>query len=346
MKLYWHRFVIVALSTLAIATIPSAKAQEGSKPLGSGPWITSIDVGPGPDDVVATSATGLLLRAGSIQRASINEPQTLQQVVETPSSAWKIALLPDKQRFIATDYSGGVHLGSLSDPASTKKLETATRWSRALLPLEDGRVLIGTEDGKVVAVQTNDGTAAAPADAHGSAIFSLRRSKAGTLIASSSGQGSVKLWNATDLQPVREIAVGPVAVWDTAFAKEDSLLVTGDADRRINLYDVASGKLLQTLAILPDWITSLVSLPNDFVAAGCMNGKVYFFDLQSKSLVHHLDGPGSGIWALSLCGDGNHLIAGTRSHGLHRWDAPTWTAACEAGRAERLAEVPPAPAGR
>ncbi|MFM8175187.1 MAG: hypothetical protein ACKN81_16710, partial [Pirellulaceae bacterium] len=120
MKLYWHRFVIVALSTLAIATSPFAKAQEGSKPLGSGPWITSIDVGPGPDDVVATSATGLLLRAGSIQRASINEPQTLQQVVETPSSAWKIALLPDKQRFIATDYSGGVHLGSLSDPASTK----------------------------------------------------------------------------------------------------------------------------------------------------------------------------------------------------------------------------------
>ncbi len=66
---------------------------------------------------------------------------------------------------------------------------------------------------------------------------------------------------------VRSILVGPQAVWDAVFVLGDKMIVTGDADRRVNLYDAATGKLQMSLGIIPDWATALEVLPNDLVAA-------------------------------------------------------------------------------
>ncbi len=156
-------------------------------------------------------------------------------------------------------------------------------------------------------------------------LFSAFEPQAIEKLFSASGDGTVKIWNAADKAMVRSISVGPQAVWDAVFVLGDKMIVTGDADRRVNLYDAATGKLQMSLGIIPDWATALEVLPNDLVAAGSLNGKIYVFDCLTRTRVMELAGPGSGVWSLSLCSDGQHLVVGTRSNGLHVISSSDWT---------------------
>ncbi len=129
-------------------------------------------------------------------------------------------------------------------------MEFKSRWSRALCNLE-GQIVAGTEDGKLVTASTADLAFTAPVDAHQGAVFSIRASSDRKTFLSASGDGTVKIWNAADKAMVRSISVGPQAVWDAVFVLGDKMIVTGDADRRVNLYDAATGKLQMSLESFP-----------------------------------------------------------------------------------------------
>ena len=306
------------------------------------PWITSIGQAVEADSVVVSTATGLPLRPSQVSLAKLASPQEFVKLGETETSAWKILLLDDRSRIFATDYSGNCYVGSISDASQWKKLDFKSRWSRAACNLE-GQVVLGTEDGKIVSASTTDLAFSAPVDAHQGAIFSIRPSADRKTFLTASGDGSVKVWNSADRTMIRSIAVGSQAVWDAVYVLGNQMIVTGDADRRVNLYEAASGQLQMSLGIISDWATSIEVLPNDLVAVGSLNGKVYIFDCLTKTRVMELQGPGSGIWSLSLCSDGQHLVAGTRSHGLHVISSTDWATKAAEVRQMALSEQPPAP---
>ncbi len=214
------------------------------------PWITSISSGAVPDTVLVSTATGLPLRPSQVALSKLSSPQEMTKLGETEASAWKILLLEDKNRFLVADYAGNYYVGSLADAAQWKKLEFKSRWSRALCNLE-GQIVAGTEDGKLVTASTADLAFTAPVDAHQGAVFSIRASSDRKTFLSASGDGTVKIWNAADKAMVRSISVGPQAVWDAVFVLGDKMIVTGDADRRVNLYDAATGKLQMSLESFP-----------------------------------------------------------------------------------------------
>jgi WD40 repeat protein len=328
-------FVVYAMAGVALAEDPKPKD------VGQGPWISTIATGSQPDQVLVGSSTSLLLRPSNLQRANVATPGTLENLCEIPVSIWKVIALADGNSAAVADYSGNLYVVAYADPANPKKLASGLRWIRAMIQLPDGRLLVGTEDGKIVPINLADGAVGAKVDAHTSQVFSL--AVANDKLVSSGGEGTVKIWNLADMALVREVKVSDSPVWSAMLTADGQNLLTGGSDRRVNLYEANTGRLVMSLGVMSDWVSCMVALPDNVVAAGCMDGSVYLFDVPSKLRVTKLAGPGSGIWSLAVCQDAQHLIAGTRKHGLAVFSADQWQPALAETRAKAAREQPPMP---
>jgi|GEM_PF-1938323 len=334
------------LMTCAVLSARS-QAQEGDaqKPAAEpNVWITSLAWDASNNQVWATQAQGLLLRPGQVVRASLDNLATATKVYETGTSAWAIAIVPEANSLLSVDYKGKLLRSDLATPNTTQPIEVPMRWSRVLLPVGDGKVIAGTEDGKLIEIHLPDGAVVAQWDAHAAAIHNLALSPDKTLLASCAGDGIIKIWNRSNNSEVKAISFGKSAVWEMSFTRDNSKIVAADADRRLNLFDIASGKLQMTLQMLPDWGTSLAMHPTEnVVTVGCMNGSVHFYDLNSFRRVGSWDGVGSGVWDVLFAPDGSRALVATRKHGIANIAADVWSAPLTAARAEAATEVPPAP---
>ncbi len=77
--------------------------------------------------------------SGEILKGKIDDLSKAEKIGELPASAWKVVLVGDS-KFIASDYTGGIHIGSLSEPGAWKKTRCEAemvkghgcyqRWSR------------------------------------------------------------------------------------------------------------------------------------------------------------------------------------------------------------------------
>jgi len=317
----------------------AGKAKEEAA-AGSGPWITSVrwmdDAG-----LAAAESQGLLLRAGKVHKTKAADPSKLESIGEQESSVWAVLPVGDG-KVIASNYKGEVFLHGNGDP---QKFELTARWIRTLEKAPaDGQVLAGTEDGKLVVLSVADKKELKRIDAHGAAIFDIAVNAAGDKIATVAGDGTVKLWSWPSLEAAGSMSLGKEAVWAVQFSADGSQLITGGAERRVRLWDIAKAKLIMSIAVTPDWVTSLVSIPgSSLVVAGCMNGKLVVVDYAAKLPVQQLDGPGSAIWSIALSPSAKQLAVATRKHGLAIINTDLWQAAAKATAERAAGEMPPAP---
>jgi WD40 repeat protein len=336
---------LLALALFSVAS--PALAIEGETPKSDtapNVWITSLTWDSANNQIWGTQAQGLLLRPGQVIRTTLDNPSAITNVYETGASAWAVALIPEANSLLSVDYKGKLLRSDIATPNTTQAIEVPMRWSRVLLPVGDGKVIAGSEDGKLIEIHLPDGAVVAQWDAHTAAIHNIALSPDKTLLASCAGDGTIKIWNRSNNTEVKSLSYGKAAVWELAFTRDNTKLVAADADRRLNLFDVASGKLQMTLQMLPDWGTALSMHPTEnVVAVGCMNGSAQFYDLNTFRRVGSWDGVGSGVWDLIFAPDGSKAFVATRKHGIATISADVWSGPLTTARAEAPSEVPPAP---
>ncbi len=318
-------------------------AEDQAKPepgVGSGPWITAVRW---VDDnqLVAAESQGLLLRPGKVHKVAAADLAKLETLGEEETSVWAVLPLADG-RVLASNYKGEVFTHA---PGDAQKFELSARWIRTLEKAPgDGQVLAGTEDGKLVVLSVADRKETKRIDAHPAAIFDIAVNPAGDKIATVAGDGSIKVWSWPALEPAGSMSGGKDAVWAVQFSADGSKLVTGGAERRVRLWDLAKNKLIMSIAVTPDWVTSLALVPNTTLAvAGCMNGKVVVVDYAAMLPVTQLDGPGSAIWSVAVSPSGQKVALSTRKHGLAILEANKWQDAAKAVTDRVASEQPPAP---
>lgn len=340
------RFRSFALALLAALSTNVFAAEGETQKTDTAPnvWITSLTWDAANNSIWGTQAQGLLLRPGQVIRATLDNPSATTNVYETGASAWALALVPEANSLLSVDYKGKLLRSDIATPNTTQPIDVPMRWSRVLLPVGDGKVIAGTEDGKLVEIHLPDGAVVAQWDAHTAAIHSIALSPDKTHLASSAGDGTIKVWSRANNAEVKSMSYGKSAVWELAFTRDNNKLVAADADRRLNLFDIASGKLQMTLQMLPDWGTALAVHPTEnVVAVGCMNGSTQFYDLNTLRRVGAWDGVGSGVWDLVFTPDGSKILVATRKHGIATINADVWSAPLATARAEAATEVPPSP---
>jgi len=307
----------------------------------TGPWLSSI-AWLDNSQLVATKSEGLLLRPAQVVKLAAADATKLESVGEQETSLWSVLTL-DASKYVVTDYKGGVYLYGDGEP---KKFELDARWIRATAKAPgDAEILAGTEDGKLLVLSIADKKEARRIDAQAAAIFDITFNHKGDQVAVSAGDGTIKIFSWPKLDPVASMSRGKEAVWSVVFSDDDSQLISGGADRRIQLWDLAKAKSVMSLQMTSDWITSLVSIPGTTAVAGAsMNGKVFLVDYKSMLPISQSDAAQSAIWSLALSPDGSKVAMATRKHGAAVLPVAEWVeAAKQAATNEAAAEQAPAP---
>ena len=311
-------------------------AAEGS----NGPWISSI-AWLDSSTLVGTRSQGLLLRPASVVKAATTDLGNLQALGESESSLWSIVAMGG-DRLLASDYQGGL---AIYGGATPQKLDIQARWVRALAKSPQGDVgLAGTEDGKLIAIKLDDGTEVKRVEVGAAAIFDIEFNPAGDQIAVACGDGAIKLFSWPALESLGEMSHGKNAIWSLVYSNDGSQLISGGADRRLQLWDVANKRSLLTLTKTPDWVTSLVRIPDSsLVVAGCLNGVGVVADYQAWIPVAETQLSASGIWSMALSPDHKQLALGTRKDGIVIRSVDEWRVAGEQALSAFQAEAPPSP---
>ncbi len=171
----------------------------------------------------------------------------------------------------------------------------------------------------------------------------LAVSPQGRAIATACSDGSVRLWDCTNGEPIHTFSksLGLFGVGHrgaanaVAFTAQGAAIISGGDDSQLirwNLVDYSGEKLP-----VSGWqISALAIAPDDTLAVGSGDGRIYLGSLgqgeAAKTLVHHQD----QVTALAVDVAGNLLVSGGRDRTIRLWSLPS-------GRLTRTLTAPKAP---
>lgn len=104
------------------------------------------------------------------------------------------------------------------------------------------------------------------------------------------------------------------------------LIVSGSVDKTIKIWDILTGKLLQTLDGHTDWVKSVYFSPNgQQIVSGSLDKTIKIWDTLSGKLLQTLDGHSDSDPISSVCysPNGEQIISGNHGDFIKIWDANT-----------------------
>jgi WD40 repeat protein len=151
----------------------------------------------------------------------------------------------------------------------------------------------------------------------------------GKHLATASGDGLIKLWDATRLDqelqprlaPLRARVPGPCVI--VAFSPDSQRLVSGGADNTVKVWDVQTGRELQTLRGHTGDVYTVAFSPQDggrWIASGSEDSTVKVWDTRTEQPVRSFRGHTSLVCSLAFSPDGKRLYSGSRDTTVKVWD--------------------------
>ncbi|MEZ5400115.1 MAG: c-type cytochrome domain-containing protein [Bryobacteraceae bacterium] len=264
-------------------------------------WIESGAQGPKPGATVAAKPAQPK-PAPTVAAARGQKPPFL-------AAAWS-----PKRDLVALAGESSVELASLSG-SERKSLEMGSP-ARAVAFNHDGGLLAvgGGECAKGGAVRIFD-TAThelkITIQGHTDCVYGLAFSPDGTMLATSSYDKLIKLWNPATGAAIRTLKDHIDAVYAVEFTRDGKRLISGGADRSVKIWDVASGQRSYTLSEAADAVTTLAVDPTGhYVAAGGADQSIRIWRLgensgeMTQSLMAHRDAILRIVWSP----DGSTLV--------------------------------------
>lgn len=123
---------------------------------------------------------------------------------------------------------------------------------------------------------------------HSDAVMWAGTSPDNHIIASSSWDRTVKLWDASTGALLRSLTGGTNQSWAAAFSPDGKVIAAGSGDKNVRLWKVDTGELMHTLGGFPGWIRALsFSFDSRSLAAGSEGSTLRVFDVMSGETTQH-----------------------------------------------------------
>jgi GTPase SAR1 family protein len=156
---------------------------------------------------------------------------------------------------------------------------------------------------------------------HKGVVLSVAFDPAGLMLASGSGDNTVKIWDVKSGRLLRTLEGHREYVLSVAFNPTGRTLASGSDDKTVKIWDVESGKLLRTLEGHGNAVPSLVFDPTGrTLASGCSDWQVRLWDVESGKLLRALEGHTLFIQNIALNPTGRTLASGSGDHTVKIWD--------------------------
>ena len=130
----------------------------------------------------------------------------------------------------------------------------------------------------------------------------------GRLLASASGDGKVRLWDAGTPEQVQKLEGHSGRVNAIAFSPDGRLLASASDDETVRLWDTATEEQVQKLEGHSDWVNAVAFSPNSRLLASASYDKtVRLWDAATGEQVQKLEGYSGWVNAIAFSHDGQGL---------------------------------------
>ncbi len=160
-------------------------------------------------------------------------------------------------------------------------------------------------------------------DEHTAEVLSVSFSPDGTLLASGSWDGTVKLWDVATQQSITTLDEHTSGVSAVSFSRDGTLLASGSHDRTVKLWDVATQQSITTLDEHTGEVSS-VSFSRDgaLLASGSWDGAVKLWDMATRQNIATFPHTAE-VLSVSFSRDGMLLVSGLWDGTVELWDVAT-----------------------
>lgn len=225
--------------------------------------------------------------------------------------------------------------------------ESKDLYIRSVCFSPDGRYLAtGAEDNKVRVWDIEKRELAKVLQGHSQEIYSLAFSHNGKFLVSGGGDCFVKVWDSQTGAVAREFKMGD-GVTSVDISADDQLIAAGSLDRKIMVWRVETGELVDTLGGPPDghqdsvYSVSFMASGRELIS-GSLDHTAKVWELRpdgststrdatsdTASDVSHvkmtIQGPSNYVLSVTVTPDSKYILSGSKDQCLHVWDAATGT---------------------
>ncbi|MDE0427260.1 MAG: cohesin domain-containing protein [Candidatus Poribacteria bacterium] len=165
-------------------------------------------------------------------------------------------------------------------------------------------------------------------EGHRDAVFSVAFSPDGKMLASG-GDRTIKLWNAVTGSLIRRLIGHKYQVYSVAFSPDGKILASGSQDDTIKLWDIATGKPINTLREYSSLYSVAFSPDGKILASGRGSrsgdgiGIIRLWDVVTGELIHTLTEHTDWVSSVAFSPDGKMLASGSGDETIRLWRMPS-----------------------
>ena len=161
-------------------------------------------------------------------------------------------------------------------------------------------------------------------DEHAAAVFSVSFSPDGTLLASGSWDGTVKVWDVETETNIATLDEHTDAVSSVSFSPDGTLLASGSWDGTVKVWDVETETNIATLDEHMGAVFSVSFSPDGtLLASGSWDETVKVWDVATETNIATLDEHMGAVFSVSFSPDGTLLASGSWDGTVKVWDVAT-----------------------
>ena len=163
-------------------------------------------------------------------------------------------------------------------------------------------------------------------EGHTAWVRSLAFSQDGKILASGSGDRTIRLWNVATGQCATILTGHTSGIQSLVFNRDGNILASGSNDKTIRLWDISTGQYLQILQGHTNNITfvSFHPLEEKLITASSDN-TVRLWDIATGECLQIFHIPINWLLAIALSNDGQTLVTGSDNNAVKFWDMSNGT---------------------
>jgi roadblock/LC7 domain-containing protein len=159
---------------------------------------------------------------------------------------------------------------------------------------------------------------------HTYGVHGVAFSPDGKLLATTSDDGTARLWDAATGHAIRTLTGHAFPVQAVAFSPDGKLLATASDDKTARLWDTATGHAVRTLTGHAGAVQAVAFSPDGrLLATASWEKKARLWDAATGHAIRTLTGHGYFLSAVAFSPDGKLLATASRDKTARLWDAAT-----------------------